>query len=43
MIGKEVYINIGKVIKYSELENINDRAKMTEYLKFKTYKLGNEK
>ena len=43
MIGKEVYINIGKVIKYSELENINDRAKMTEYLKFKTYNLSNEK
>ena len=43
MIGKEVYINIGKVIKYSELENINDRADMTEYLKFKTYNLGNEK
>ena len=43
MIGKDVYINIGNVIKYSELENINDRAKMTEYLKFKTYNLGNEK
>ena len=43
MIGKEVNINIGKVIKYSELEGINDRAEMTEYLKFKTYNLGNEK
>ncbi len=43
MIGKEVHINIGKVIKYSELESINDRADVTEYLKFKTYNLGNEK
>ena len=43
MIGKEVYINIGKVIKYSELEGMNDRSDMTEYLKYKTYNLGNEK
>ncbi len=43
MIGKEVYINVGKVIKYSELESINDRANMTEYLKSRTYELGNEK
>ncbi len=43
MIGKEVNINIGKVIKYSELENINNRAEMTRYLKFKTYNLGKEK
>ena len=43
MIGKEVYINIGKVIKYSELESINDRADMTEYLKLKTYNLGKKK
>ena len=43
MIGKEVNINIGKVIKYNELESIKNRADMTEYLKFKTYNLGKEK
>ena len=43
MIGKEVNINIGKVIKYNELESFNSRVEMTEYLKFKTYNLGIEK
>ncbi len=41
MIGKEINIYPGKVIKFSSLKEISSREKLTEYLKNETYKLGN--
>ncbi len=41
MIGQNIYINSGEIIKYEQLNEINDRDKLTEFLKRKTYELGN--
>ena len=40
MIGKDISIYPGKVIKFDRLNEFNDRAELTEYLKIKTYELG---
>ncbi len=40
MIGKEISIYSGEVIKFDELNKITDRNELTEYLKNKTYSLG---
>ncbi len=39
MIGKTIKINSGKIIKYSEISDIQDRLELTKYLKEKTYSL----
>ena len=41
-IGKEIYIYSGDIIKYKEIENIKDRAHLTEFLKKKTYNLPDQ-
>lgn len=41
-IGKEIDIYSGKIIKFKDLENVNDRVALTEYLKRETYNLGNK-
>ena len=40
MIGKEINIYPGKVIKFDELNKIKDRSELTEFLKNQTYRLG---
>ena len=42
MIGKEINIYPGSVIKYSDLSKISNREELTEYLKKKTYELKNK-
>ncbi len=42
MIGKEIIIKSGELIKYEDISEIEDRSKLTEYLKNKTYNLANE-
>ena len=39
LIGKNINIFPGKIIKFSQLKNFEDRLKLTEYLKKKTYEL----
>ena len=39
LIGKNINIFPGKIIKFSQLKNFEDRIKLTEYLKKKTYEL----
>ena len=41
MIGKKIYINSGEIIKFEQLSKIKDRDDITEFLKRKTYELGN--
>ena len=42
MIGKDIIINVGETIKFKDIEKISDRAKITEFLKNKTYDLGDQ-
>ena len=42
MIGKEIIIKSGEIIKYEDISDIEDRSKLTEYLKNKTYNLADE-
>ena len=42
MIGKEIIIKSGEIIKYEDISDIEDRSTLTEYLKNKTYNLANE-
>ena len=39
MIGKEIKIYPGKVMKFNDLNKIKDRNELTKFLKFETYKL----
>ena len=41
MIGKNINIYPGKIIKFSEMNKIDDRSDLTDYLKAKTYELRN--
>ena len=41
MIGKDINIYPGKIIKFSEMNKIGNRSDLTEYLKTKTYELKN--
>ena len=43
MIGKEISMYSGNLIKYVDVQNINDRSVLTEFLKRKTYSLKNNK
>ncbi len=40
-IGKNINIYPGKIIKYKEVEILNDRSELTNFLKIKTYSLKN--
>ena len=40
MIGKNINIYPGNIIKFNELNEFKDRSELTQYLKMETYKLG---